>query len=133
MRGTASLSHRIFRNMRITPAYAGNRSAIIKESGENADHPRVCGEQTSRACPGALSRGSPPRMRGTAGKGEEGTQGTGITPAYAGNRYAKSFGMTSIRDHPRVCGEQMLSFLSLSTDVGSPPRMRGTDAYMPHF
>ncbi len=29
------------------------------------------------------------------------------------------------RDHPRVCGEKLMSSISCSLDSGSPPRMRG--------
>ena len=33
---------------------------------------------------------------------------------------------TGPRDHPRVCGEQMVLLGSVEQAVGSPPRVRGT-------
>ena len=49
----------------------------------------------------------------------------GITPAHAGKTVrAIKFGMRT-RDHPRACGENILSILCLLVNRGSPPRMRG--------
>ena len=48
-----------------------------------------------------------------------------ITPAYAGKRYAGcDFGNVQ-RDHPRLCGEKLLSIFQKSNHLGSPPPMRG--------
>ena len=48
-----------------------------------------------------------------------------ITPAYAGKRYCKSEMISSVRDHPRLCGEKAISSVCAVTSVGSPPPMRG--------
>ena len=49
---------------------------------------------------------SPPRVRGKAGRALEGACIPGITPAYAGKRWANQHRWSGCRDHPRVCGEK---------------------------
>ena len=49
----------------------------------------------------------------------------GITPAYAGKSILIFMVLSSIRDHPRVCGEKGLTVERVSLHMGSPPRMRG--------
>ena len=69
---------------RITPAYAGKRSANEVCSHLNRDHPRLCGEKQSGHSRRCVFQGSPPPMRG---KGElpcAVDSPDGITPAYAG-------------------------------------------------
>ena len=48
-----------------------------------------------------------------------------ITPAYAGKRLFAVPNCFDVEDHPRVCGEKILSKLPLGNSEGSPPRMRG--------
>ena len=52
-----------------------------------------------------------------------------ITPACAG----KSFSPTSFykrrKDHPRVCGEKFCAITWRSTEIGSPPRVRGKGTF----
>ena len=69
----------------ITPACAGNSSAMDIKCTGLEDHPRVCGEQ--RYIVGRRSRpaGSPPRVRGTGESSAAIMSSTGITPACAGN------------------------------------------------
>ena len=50
----------------------------------------------------------------------------GIIPAYAGNTAATSTTAEACRDHPRVCGEHMMSHGIIGGMGGSSPRMRGT-------
>ena len=50
--------------LRITPAYAGKRTAKALEIARMRDHPRVCGEKTKASILVVPSWGSPPRMRG---------------------------------------------------------------------
>ena len=56
----------------------------------------------------------------------------GITPACAG----KTYGFTRVRrlhgDHPRVCGENFLSFSEFTVYIGSPPRVRGKRPNFPY-
>ena len=91
---------------RITPAYAGNSLFSFKR--------RV------------YSTGSPPRMRGTVRGSKTKRAVARITPAYAGNRPKPPKQTKQHKDHPRVCGEQIMSPLILAGVLGSPPRMRGT-------
>ena len=50
---------------------------------------------------------------------------TGITPAYAGKSSPSCCGSWRCRDHPRVCGEKLLTCERMLLFLGSPPRMRG--------
>ena len=64
---------------------AGNSSFMRAKSSAIKDHPRVCGEQDYLPLASASQRGSPPRVRGTAGLCDCVAQAWGITPACAGN------------------------------------------------
>ena len=64
MRGKRLLFAEAYRDVRITPAYAGKTPALRLPAGNNPDHPRVCGENHFRGCMWAVQSGSPPRMRG---------------------------------------------------------------------
>mgnify|MGYP006878945930 CR=1 FL=1 len=48
----------------------------------------------------------------------------GITPACAGKTDVMRSTLNTIRDHPRVCGKNLLSVSVRSTILGSPPRVR---------
>ena len=111
----------------ITPAYAGKRDLVISGSGDIEDHPRVCGEKWQNRVNQLLVRGSPPRMRGKAVLASTTLYRSGITPAYAGKRDLVISGSGDIEDHPRVCGEKSTSEAQKSSDMGSPPRMRGKE------
>ena len=73
----------------------------------------------------ALTRGSPPRMRGKGHLTLAVSHMHRITPAYAGKRKPLPLRTSRRRDHPRVCGEKMVYFRSPISCLGSPPRMRG--------
>ena len=49
----------------------------------------------------------------------------GITPAYAGKRYALCVQLFTQKDHPRLCGEKDDKQLRVPSMTGSPPPMRG--------
>ena len=49
----------------------------------------------------------------------------GITPAYAGKSGVLRVAPSTLRDHPRVCGEKQMLAQAGRYWVGSPPRMRG--------
>ena len=90
MRGKEFANDLIPAEVRITPAYAGKRSNFIPLLGNLQDHPRLCGEKTSRTRISLHSQGSPPPMRGK----DEWEQRTGM----------------GLGDHPRLCGEKVLKF-----------------------
>ena len=70
---------------RITPAYAGNTTAIIANHILGRDHPRLRGEHLFINMTHRNNLGSPPPTRGTPDMGTQYNDGTRITPAYAGN------------------------------------------------
>ena len=69
--------------------------------------------------------GSPPRMRGKVIHSLCDRPQRGITPAYAGKSQTAGTPCSSVRDHPRVCGEKALIHGITFPSLGSPPRMRG--------
>ena len=73
----------------------------------------------------ALVQGSPPRVRGKAIYGLDGSSNRGITPARAGKSFAVFLKLVHARDHPRACGEKILEICRKFNVSGSPPRVRG--------
>ena len=65
-------------------------------------------------------------MRGTANEVTTSTTTDRITPACAGNSCPASRPASYAKDHPRVCGEQVIHSLLPASSWGSPPRVRGT-------
>ncbi len=51
----------------------------------------------------------------------------GITPAHAGKSADSRVANYCVGDHPRACGEKLLTERSALFHTGSPPRMRGKD------
>ena len=115
----------------ITPACAGNRPAGYPPFPQCRDHPRVCGEQHEYCSCRAYHKGSPPRVRGTGIHHHADSAPSGITPACAGNSFFQYLCGFIIGDHPRVCGEQITKQCNTRAFLGSPPRVRGTDAASP--
>ncbi len=64
MRGKGRSEGRYYRNVRITPAYAGKSFPEFHPVPELRDHPRLCGEKASRNDFPNIVKGSPPPMRG---------------------------------------------------------------------
>ena len=91
---------------RITPAYAGKSSLVSAPAMWYRDHPRVCGEKTFQRPRWRSHSGSPPRMRGKATCPCRRSPPARITPAYAGKRMTRVYGVIDGKDHPRVCGEK---------------------------
>ena len=73
--------------------------------------------------------GSPPRMRGKVFCSVRRNAAVRITPAYAGKSMKNVTKRVNVKDHPRVCGEKVLPVLSVDRTRGSPPRMRGKEAF----
>ena len=72
-------------------------------------------------------------MRGTAFFSASSTAVFRITPACAGNSNASTTMGTYTQDHPRVCGEQSSIFNVPKSQIGSPPRVRGTVPHPPGY
>ena len=126
MRGTVHAPFLAKSCSRITPACAGNSPPPIARAAPTGDHPRVCGEQSTTVSGMTTSRGSPPRVRGTAVNSAVPHSLHRITPACAGNSSAGCSICRRKSDHPRVCGEQTATPGMLWIGMGSPPRVRGT-------
>ena len=105
MRGKVHHGVSVHALKRITPAYAGKRGHKVRLQAAGRDHPRVCGEKRVRLAFICGIWGSPPRMRGKAGRCSPCACRLRITPAYAGK--------SKVPDD------------SKADDEGSPPRMRG--------
>ena len=70
--------------VRITPACAGKTLSPALRVSAPTDHPRVCGENGTRASKKRAPCGSPPRMRGKHIGAACDYRGVRITPAHAG-------------------------------------------------
>ena len=66
-----------------------------------------------------------PRVQGKDGNEGLHLRDGGITPACAGKSLPRSPATRAAQDHPRVCGEKMISLTSWLSKLGSPPRVRG--------
>ena len=93
--------------------------------------PRVCGEKSSGSVCMPGHAGSPPRMRGKVIHSLCDRPQRGITPAYAGKSQTAGTPCSSVRDHPRMCGEKVRYAINIENKMGSPPRMRGKACVKP--
>ena len=64
-------------------------------------------------------------MRGAGSASAYGVGDRGITPACAGSSVVASDQVPKLKDHPRLCGEQMLRVKGHVVGTGSPPPVRG--------
>ncbi len=69
-------------------------------------------------------------MRGKAWKTVANCERVGITPAHAGKSAYLASGYYIDWDHPRTCGEKDADALSTAFLTGSPPHMRGKEAWL---
>ena len=109
----------------ITPACAGKTARKRRRATCGRDHPRVCGENSTRSSRAVKTVGSPPRVRGKQLVCFLGLKRSGITPACAGKTQKGVRAASERRDHPRVCGENFCRTTALAMAKGSPPRVRG--------
>ena len=105
MRGKGCVFAVRVKRQRITPAYAG------KSRVRNIVSVHIYG--------------SPPPMRGKGFDVPVIQRQDGITPAYAGKSGIVSLYAEFFQDHPRLCGEKVLSWIGIGFGAGSPPPMRG--------
>ena len=127
MRGKVLDGVKVILVLGITPAHAGKRSRCTFVQTSRWDHPRTCGEKSSREIFQTSRRGSPPRMRGKVALLDFVHVHAGITPAHAGKRLVRYCGRYCDRDHPRTCGEKDITALNANNWQGSPPRMQGKE------
>ena len=107
------------------PAYAGKTAVehlIIRNTG---DHPRIRGEDSLVQQVDTSTLGSPPHTRGRPGRIRGEVNRSGITPAYAGKTSNIISAAAFFRDHPRIRGEDLITWPKEETGGGSPPHTRG--------
>ena len=126
VRGTQVEGGMLVQPVGIIPACAGNTRCPAARRALSRDHPRVCGEHTLAIIEPFSNQGSSPRVRGTQGCSAGWVKVSGIIPACAGNTGHLARSPLPTRDHPRVCGEHVVSFVPVSSRTGSSPRVRGT-------
>ena len=131
MRGTPRHEAGVDLRAGIIPAHAGNTEYRHSLEYVHRDHPRACGEHGTQWKSSSFFRGSSPRMRGTLNSGVENKPPLGIIPAHAGNTRGYHDRRAAGRDHPRACGEHVISLFVASPKEGSSPRMRGTRVLWP--
>ena len=68
-------------------------------------------------------------MRGKPAAAPRKLRNTRITPADAGKTLTAPHKGLSGLDHPRRCGENLISYTSISTLLGSPPQVRGKPSF----
>ena len=66
-------------------------------------------------------------MRGKVAVTDENENPIRITPAYAGKRKHAADVRSVGQDHPRLCGEKLVTSGNSGVGIGSPPPMRGKD------
>ena len=108
----------------ITPACAGKTKMLPLKAGVSQDHPRVCGKNLNVHPTPHRVMGSPPRVREKLKWVQKRTCKAGITPACAGKTLVLQSAPIAHRDHPRVCGKNLINCSSAGRSVGSPPRVR---------
>ncbi len=96
-------------------------------SGRGSGHPRGCGEQSKSSHAASSKTGSSPRVRGTGqGQGQD-QRCDRVIPAGAGNRTRRTLSSVQRSGHPRGCGEQIVQPANGGENIGSSPRVRGTE------
>ena len=127
MRGKANFQLVCSVCLRITPAYAGKSVPAKCRATFYRDHPRICGEKSTKDGNSAEVIGSPPHMRGKVQMNSRSFKSNRITPAYAGKRKLWNPSRAACEDHPRICGEKFPTLRKTAAWQGSPPHMRGKD------
>jgi len=112
---------------RFIPASAGNGMVTDTPPPPMPVHPRVCGERLLLALLGGEDVGSSPRLRGTAALPKCCRGRNRFIPASAGNGLDAAPAPSNVSVHPRVCGERPGIAGCGGSNVGSSPRLRGTD------
>ena len=110
---------------RITHADAGKTKTWHGITSIDRDHPRGCGENVFHLYPIPYRPGSPPRMRGKLHQILPVISAPRITPADAGKTLGGGMIVSGATDHPRGCGENIVTDIYDGCKSGSPPRMRG--------
>ena len=109
----------------IIPADAGSTSCGHRSDSPRKDHPRRCGEHASSPVHVPTESGSSPQMRGAHWHENPAELPGRIIPADAGSTLTVVSIRSASGDHPRRCGEHLISVLYPLQWLGSSPQMRG--------
>ena len=85
----------------------------------------MCGDHSRTCCSKCFGRGSSPRVRGPRMPSRMTIHSVRIIPACAGTTFPSRCQKNIVEDHPRVCGDHLLSDKQFDTLKGSSPRVRG--------
>ena len=85
----------------------------------------MCGEKRKALIMAQNEPGSPPHVRGKATMVRPTSARTRITPACAGKSKRDDTRGGGGKDHPRMCGEKVVSHRVSTPSSGSPPHVRG--------
>ncbi len=113
--------------IRFIPACAGNGVRDIGVRPSTPVHPRVCGERCDYLLIVGDPIGSSPRVRGTVTGFTNQPEPPRFIPACAGNGTNRGRKCSVWPVHPRVCGERERLTAQECLQIGSSPRVRGTD------
>ena len=108
----------------ITSACAEQTCIRWPTSAVRWDHLRVCGADVAPTGSGAISGGSPPRVRSRRAGLACLELRVGITSACAEQTLAAICSIMADRDHLRVCGADSVPCRKPWNHAGSPPRVR---------
>ena len=89
----------------LIPACAGKTVICRVDGGDDAAHPRVCGENTTSRKESFQLTGSSPRVRGKQPADFPKGISDRLIPACAGKTFADDAAAGGLGAHPRVCGE----------------------------
>ena len=109
----------------IIPACAGSTRRSPPPRSARRDHPRMCGEHKRVISFADSPAGSSPHVRGARRVGMDASVFRGIIPACAGSTGSKPASTSSMRDHPRMCGEHRTPPPTYQWRPGSSPHVRG--------
>ncbi len=111
-----------------TPACAGKTPATNAATRHTEDHPRMRGEDAAEVVEPLAEGGPPPHARGRRPRHRHRRRQRGTTPACAGKTHADDHHPDGAGDHPRMRGEDALSYVALIGVLGPPPHARGRRA-----
>ena len=125
VRGAPHLMAELRGQSGIIPACAGSTALISINSPVSRDHPRMCGEHAVAVRVFPYSWGSSPHVRGARGSCVVPERVGGIIPACAGSTKGSMTVKSTLRDHPRMCGEHKKIKGITGGAAGSSPHVRG--------
>ena len=125
MRGPREKDNSTTKSNGITPACAGTTKVFKKVRRPARDHPRMCGDHSLDYRCRSYFLGSPPHVRGPRYMSPLNRALPGITPACAGTTSSHWKQSSSVRDHPRMCGDHFENAYHIINYGGSPPHVRG--------